>query len=47
LDNLNLVVINDSPYFPAAVMAPQVRQEVIARFPHSARFGIFQVFWKQ
>jgi hypothetical protein len=47
LDDLNLVVINDSPYFPAAVMAPQVRQEVIARFPHSARFGIFQVFWKQ
>ncbi len=46
-DNLNLVVINDSPYFPSAVMAPDVRAEVIKRFPHSTRFGIFQVFWKR
>lgn len=46
-DNLNLVVINDSPYFPAAIIGPEVRAEVIKRFPHSTRFGIFQVFWKQ
>ncbi len=46
-ENLNLVVINDSPYFPAAIIGPEVRSEVIKRFPHSTRFGIFQVFWKQ
>jgi hypothetical protein len=46
-DNLNLVVINDAPYFPGAVMRPEVRAEVIKRFPHTTRFGIFQVFWKQ
>ena len=46
-DNLNLVVINDSPYFPSSVMGPEVRVEVMKRFPHSTRFGIFQVFWKQ
>lgn len=46
-DNLNLVVINDAPFFPGAVMHPEVRAEVMKRFPHSTRFGIFQVFWKQ
>jgi hypothetical protein len=47
LENLNLVVINDSPYFPGAVMPPEVKAEVMKRFPHNTRFGIFQVFWKQ
>jgi hypothetical protein len=46
-ENLNLVVINDAPYFPGAAMRPDVKAEVMRRFPHSARFGIFQVFWKQ
>ncbi|MBZ5654296.1 MAG: glycosyltransferase family 39 protein [Acidobacteriia bacterium] len=46
-DDLNLVVINDSPYFPGAVMRPEVKAEVARRFPHTTRFGIFQVFWKQ
>jgi len=46
-DNLNLVVINDAPLFPSAVVRPEVRAEVMKRFPHSARFGIFLVFWKQ
>jgi hypothetical protein len=46
-DNLNLVVINDAPYFPGAAMRPDVKAEVMRRFPHSARFGIFQVFWKR
>ena len=45
--DLNLVVINDAPFFPGAAMSPEVRAEVIKRFPHSVRFGIFQVFWKQ
>jgi hypothetical protein len=46
-DDLNLVVLNDSPYFPGAVITPEVRAEVIRRFPHAARFGIFLVFWKR
>jgi hypothetical protein len=46
-DDLNLVVLNTSPYFPAAVMQPEVRAEVMRRFPHMAQIGIFQVFWKQ
>jgi hypothetical protein len=45
--DLNLVVINDAPFFPGAAMNPEVKAEVIKRFPHSARYGIFQVFWKQ
>lgn len=44
--DLNLVVINDAPFFPGAAMHPEVKAEVIKRFPHSVRFGIFQVFWK-
>jgi hypothetical protein len=46
-DNLNLVVINDAPYFPGAAMRPEVKAEVARKFPNSTRFGIFQVFWKQ
>jgi hypothetical protein len=46
-DNLNLVVINDAPYFPSSAMRPDVKAEVMKRFPHNTRFGIFQVFWKQ
>jgi hypothetical protein len=46
-DDLNLVVINDAPYFPGAAMRPDVKAEVARRFPHTTRFGIFQVFWKR
>jgi hypothetical protein len=46
-DDLNLVVINDSPYFPGAVMRSDVKAEVIKRFPHVTHFGIFSVFWKR
>jgi hypothetical protein len=46
-ENLNLMVINDGPYFPGAAMRPDVKAEVMRRFPHSARFGICWVFWKQ
>ena len=45
--DLNLVVINDAPYFPGAAMQPEVKAEVMERFPHNTRFGIFQVFWKE
>ncbi len=46
-DDLNVVVINEGPFFPAAKMGPEVRAEVARKFPHSSQFGIFHVFWKQ
>ena len=46
-ENLNLVVINDAPFFPGAAMRPDVKAEVARRFPHTTRFGIFQIFWKR
>ena len=46
-ENLNLVVINEAPFFPGAIMHPEVKAEVVKRFPHTVRFGIFQIFWKQ
>ncbi|MGB7639942.1 MAG: hypothetical protein WA800_10005, partial [Terriglobales bacterium] len=46
-ENLNLVVINDAPFFPGAAMRPDVKAEVIKRFPHVAHFGIFSVYWKR
>ncbi len=46
-EDLNLVVINDAPFFPGAAMQPEVKAEVTKRFPHSTRFGIFHVFWKR
>lgn len=46
-DDLNLVVINDAPFFPGAAMRPDVKAEVIKRFPHATRFGVFNVFWKR
>jgi len=44
---VKVVVIFESPYFPLAETSPEVRAEVMKRFPQSARFEPFQVFWKQ
>lgn len=46
-DDLNLVVINDAPFFPGAKFTPEAKAEVERRFPHTTRFGIFQIFWKK
>ncbi len=46
-DDLNLVVVNDAPFFPGAAMRPDVKAEIASRYPNTTRFGIFQVFWKQ
>ncbi|HSZ63831.1 MAG TPA: glycosyltransferase family 39 protein [Terriglobales bacterium] len=46
-DDLNLVVINEAPFFPGARMSPEVRAEVSRKFPHDSQYGIFHVFWKQ
>jgi Dolichyl-phosphate-mannose-protein mannosyltransferase len=45
-DDLKLVVINESPFFPSSRMKPEVRDEVMRKFPNSRRVGIFQVFWR-
>jgi hypothetical protein len=46
-NQINVVVINEAPFFPAGRMSPQVRAEVERQFPNHAQAGIFQVFWKQ
>jgi hypothetical protein len=46
-EDLKLVVINDAPFFPGAAMQPAVKLEVMKRYPHSTRFGVFHVFWRE
>jgi hypothetical protein len=45
-DDLKLVVINESPFFPSARMSPEIRAEVVRKFPESRLVGIFHVFWR-
>ena len=45
--DLKVVVINEAPLFPSARMNPEVRAEVMRRFPHSSQMGIFHVFWRE
>jgi hypothetical protein len=45
-DDLKLVVINESPFFPLARMSPEVRAEVEREFPESRVMGIFHAFWR-
>jgi hypothetical protein len=44
--DVKVVVIFESPYFPSAQTGPEVRAEVIRRFPRSRMFGIFHVYWR-
>ena len=46
-NDIKVVVIYESPYFPSAQTSPEVRAEVVKRFPHTTSFEIFQVFWRQ
>ncbi len=46
-DDLKVVVINEAPLFPAARMNPEVRAEVMQKFPHSIQTGFFHVFWRE
>ncbi len=46
-ENLKLVVINEVPYFVSARTSLEMKAEVAKRFPESARFGIYQVFWRE
>jgi hypothetical protein len=46
-DELKVVVINEAPLFPASRMNPEVRAEVMRKFPHSLQTGMFHVFWRE
>jgi len=45
--DLKLVVINEGPLFPTARMNPEIRAEVMRKFPHSLQTGIFHIFWRE
>jgi len=45
-DDLKLVVINEGPFFPTARMSPEVRAEVVRKFPQQRLIGIYRVFWR-
>jgi hypothetical protein len=45
--DVKVVVLFESPYFPSAQTSPEVVAEVMRRFPYSARFEPFQVFWRE
>jgi hypothetical protein len=52
-DDLRVVVINEAPLFPSSRMDPEIRAEVMRKFPHSIQFphsmqtGMFHVFWRE
>ena len=52
-DDLKVVVINEAPLFPSSRMDPEIRAEVMRKFPHSIQFphsmqtGMFHVFWRE
>jgi len=45
--DVKVVVMFESPYFPSAETSPEVRAEVIRRFPQSRMLGIFHVYWRE
>jgi len=45
--DVKVVVINEGPFFPSSKMSPEVRAEVMRKFPESRLVGIFRVFWRQ
>jgi len=45
--DVKLVVIFESPYFPSAQTSPEVRAEVMRKFPHSTQIGPFHVYWME
>ena len=45
-DDLKLVVINEHPFFPTARMSPEVKDEVVRKFPEQRLIGIYRVFWR-
>jgi len=46
-DDLKVVVINEAPLFPSSRMNPEVRAEVMRKFPNSIQTGFFHVFWRE
>lgn len=46
-DDLKVVVINEATFFPSSRMNPEVRAEVIRKFPQGRQIGFFHVFWRE
>jgi Dolichyl-phosphate-mannose-protein mannosyltransferase len=44
--DVKLVVLFESPYFASGQTSPEVRAEVMRRFPQSRMAGIFHVYWR-
>ena len=45
--DVKVVVIFESPYFVTGQVNPDLRAELMKRFPHSRRFEPFNVFWRE
>lgn len=45
--DVKVVVINEAPFFPGAQVSPEVRAEIVRKFPESRLLGIFRVFWRE
>ena len=46
-NDVKVVVMFESPYFPSAQTSSEVRAEVIRRFPQSRMAGSFHVYWRE
>jgi hypothetical protein len=46
-DDLKVVVINEATFFPSSRMTPDVRAEVMRKFPQGRQIGFFHVFWRE
>jgi len=45
--DVKVVVLFELPYFASTQISPEVHAEVVNKFPHSTRFEVFQVFWRE
>ena len=45
--NVKVVVLFESPYFPSEQTSPEVRTEVIRRFPQNRMAGVLHVYWRE
>ena len=45
--DVKVVVLFESPYFPSEQTSPEVRTEVIRRFPQNRMAGVLHVYWRE
>jgi hypothetical protein len=46
-DDLKLVVITESSYFPGTQTGSKVLAEIVRKFPNHKEAGFFQIYWRQ